>query len=262
MRSIRKAYVDIPEGQIHCHLVEGEGPPVVFLHQTALSAKTYNPLLQVLSVPNPLIALDTPGFGGSYDPDGWPTLEAYATQMIAAIDALCDGPFHLFGHHTGASLAIEIAARAPERVLSLMLAGPVFMTPQEREDFIAGYQEPIRPVRDGSHLLVNWGYGAKHNPDCDLAILQDSVADLLRAWRARPQAYMAVAHHDTAPRVADVSAPTLLLTTPGDFFHASFDRATALFPNAATAMTGGDNFPAASDPEGLAAALEGFLATL
>jgi len=74
MRSIRKAYVDIPEGQIHCHLVEGEGPPVVFLHQTALSAKTYDPLLRVLSVSNPLIALDTPGFGGSYDPDGWPTL--------------------------------------------------------------------------------------------------------------------------------------------------------------------------------------------
>lgn len=262
MGDIRRGYVDIAQGQIHYHMVEGTEPPIVFLHQTALSARTYDPLLRVLGLPNRLIAIDTPGFGNSYEPEGWPTLEDYAGQILAAIEALCDGPFHLFGHHTGATLGIEIAARAPERVLSLTLSGPVFMTPQERDDFIAGYDTPIMPLRDGSHLLTNWGYAAVHNPDCDLGILQDAVADLVRAWRARPQAYMAVAHHETAARSADVRAPVLLMTTPGDFFHAFFDRATALFPQAATAQTGGDNFPTASDPQGVAAAFTTFLADL
>jgi pimeloyl-ACP methyl ester carboxylesterase len=255
----RRAYVDVPQGQIHLHFVDGGDPPILFLHQTAASAKCYDPLLGALALPNRLIALDTPGFGGSYNPEGWPTLEAYADQILAAADALGVGDFHVFGHHTGASLSIEIAARAPGRVKSLMLAGPVFMTPEEREAFIAGYEEPIAPQRDGSHLLRNWNYSATHNPDCDPAILQDSVVDLLRAWRARPQAYMAVAHHDTERRALQLDAPVLLLTTPGDFFRSTFERAVALFPDAQIAETGGDNYPATTDPEGVARAIEGFL---
>ncbi|PEQ11423.1 hypothetical protein B2G71_17545 [Novosphingobium sp. PC22D] len=259
---MRKGYVDIPEGQVHYHEAGSEEPCVVLLHQTALSAKTYDPLLASGTLENRCIALDTPGFGGSFDPPGWPSLETYADQAIAAFTRLCPSPVHLFGHHTGASLAIEIAARAPDRVASLILAGPVFMTQAEREDFIAGYKDPITPRRGGEHLMRNWDYAASHNPDCDIAILQDAVVDLLRAWRGRPQAYMAVAHHDTEARAKKVAAPVLLMTTPGDFFHASFDRAKALFPGARLAQTGGDNFPAASDPEGVAAAVRAFLEAL
>src|SRR5205085_8025397 len=131
-------------------------PGIVFLHQTALSAKTYDPTLRVLDVPNRLVAIDTPGFGGSYDLEGMPTLEWYADQILATLDALDIRRFHLFGHHTGASLGVEIAARVPNRVLSLMMAGPVFMTPEESAAFIAGYHEPITPQRDGSHLMKNW----------------------------------------------------------------------------------------------------------
>jgi pimeloyl-ACP methyl ester carboxylesterase len=262
MRRIRRSYVDVAKGQIHLHEVAGSGPPILFLHQTASSAKCYDPLLCALSLPNRLIALDTPGFGGSFDPEGWPTLEAYADEILQAADALGGGDFHLFGHHTGASLAIEIAARAPGRVKSLMLAGPVFMTPQEREAFIAGYREPITPRRDGGHLELNWRYAAGNNADCSLDILQDTVVDMLRAWRGRPQAYMAVAHHDTEGRAKALAAPVLLLTTPGDFFRGSFERAVALFPGAVIAETGGDNFPATVDPEGVALAITAFVAAL
>lgn len=262
MRAITRGYVDIPQGQIHYHAAAGSEPAIVFLHQTALSAKTYDPTLRVLDLPNRLVALDTPGFGGSYDPEGWPTLEAYAEQLLAALDALGAATFHIFGHHSGASLAIEIAARRPERVLSIMLAGPVFMTPEERDSFIAGYRHPITPQRDGSHLLTNWSYAGQHNPECDVAIMQDAVADLLRAWRGRPQAYMAVAHHDAAGRASDVTCPVLLLTTPGDFFHARFDRAEAIFPQAQTAVTAGDNFPTAIDPHGVAEAIARFVRSL
>lgn len=262
MREIRKGYADTPHGQIHYHAVEGTEPAIVFLHQTALSAKTYDPTLRVLDLPNRLIALDTPGFGGSYDPEGWPALEDYADQLLGALDALGAHTFHLFGHHTGASLAIEIAARSPDRVLSIMLGGPVFMTPEERDAFVAGYRDPITPQRDGTHLMTNWGYVAAHNPGCDVAIMQDSTADLMRAWRGRPQAYMAVAQHDTAARATAVTCPVLLLTTPGDFFHMHFDRAEAIFPQARAAVTGGDNLPTATDPVGIAAAITHFLATL
>jgi pimeloyl-ACP methyl ester carboxylesterase len=259
MRTVRKRYVDIAEGQVHLHEAGGCDPPILLLHQTASSAKVYDPLLATLPLPNRLVAIDTPGFGGSFHPEGRPPLDAYAAQILAAADALGIDRFHLFGHHTGASLAIEIAAHAPGRIVSLMLAGPVFMTPEERASFIAGYDAPITPQRDGSHMARNWNYAASQNPSVAIDVLQDAVADLLSAWKARPQAYMAVAHHDTAARAKQVLAPVMLSTTPGDFFRANFDRAQAIFPAATCTETGGDNFPGAADPEGLGRAIAAFV---
>lgn len=85
---IRKTYVDTPGGQVHAHIVDGIQPAIVFLHQTATSAASYDALLGALDMPNQLVAIDTPGFGGSYDPQGWPTLADYAAAVLAAIDAL------------------------------------------------------------------------------------------------------------------------------------------------------------------------------
>lgn len=249
MHTIRRTYVDIPEGQIHLHHTEGDDPPIVFLHQTASSARTYDPLFRAMPLPNRLISLDTPGFGFSFAPEGWPTLETYAGQLLGALDTFGVDRFHLYGHHTGASLGIEIAAREPDRVLSLMLSGPGFMNQEERDAFIPAYREPIMPQRDGSHLMRNWRYSASHNSSCDVELLQEGVVDLLRAWRARPQAYMAYAHHATEARCREVRAPVLLLTTETDFFHDMFDRARSAFPDAVTAETAGDNYPFRAEPD-------------
>lgn len=264
MSMIRKTYVDIPEGQIHCRVVAGAEPAIIFLHQTATSSASYAPLLKILAseLLNRLVAIDTPGFGGSFDPDGWPSMGEYAQQIIAAVDALGIRQFHIFGHHTGATLAIEIAARAPDRTLSLMLAGPVFMTDNERADFAEGYGEPIALRRDGGHLITNWDYAAMYNPEAPVELLHGEVLAMLRAWRGRPQGYVAVARHDTAAVLRGIDVPVLWLTSPDDFFHAHFDRATALLPNAPIAITGGGNFQPAADAEGVARAITGFLADL
>lgn len=260
MRTLRKAYVDTPGGQVHAHIVDGVQPAIVFLHQTATSAASYDALLRTLDLPNQLVAIDTPGFGGSFDPEGWPSLGDYAAMVLAAIDALGIARFHLFGHHTGATLSIELGASVPDRVASLMLAGPVFMTPAEQVAFEADYSTPIALRRDGGHLLRNWHYAAGYNPDCDLDLLHGEVIAMLRAWRGRPQAYRAVALHDSAAAMCRVAAPVLLLTSPDDFFHFGFDRAVALAPGAMVVETGGGNFQPGADAPGVARAIERFFA--
>ncbi len=262
MRQIKKCYADIPDGQIHCHITEGADPPIVFLHQTATSAASYDPLLRALDIPNRLVAIDTPGFGGSFDPVGFPDLETYAAQIMATADALGIERFHLFGHHTGAALGLVIAATQPERVCSLMMAGAVLMTDDERADLAAAHIAPFAPRRDGSHLLENWDYAAQYNPECDVDLLHGEVVAMLRAWRARPQAYAAVAHHDTAALAPQVSAPVLLLSSPDDYFHAALGRAQAAFPQAQTAITGGGNFQPTADAPGVAAAIAAFLRSI
>lgn len=257
---IRGAYAETPAGQVHARIVEGDAPAILFLHQTATSARSYLPLLAALDVPNRLIALDTPGFGESFEAKGAPDLADYAGWIVDAADSLGVGAFHVFGHHTGANLAIEIAARWPDRVRSAMLLGPAFTDADERAAFAEAFAEPIRPRRDGSHLLENWRYAADHNPSCDAELIHGEVTAMLRAWRARPQAYGAVARHDAASVARTLRLPALLLTAPGDYFHDAVDRARALLPHAVVAEVGGDNFSPGADPVGVARAIGRFLA--
>lgn len=260
--TVRKSYVDLADGQLHVREVAGSEPAIVFLHQTACSAQSYDPLLAELDVPNRLVAIDTPGFGGSFDPSGWPSVADYAAWIVQGIDGLGIGLFHVFGHHTGSSLAVYLAAHHPLRVLSIMLAGAELMTPEERRQFRKSHGEPIVPRHDGSHLQVNWDYAAGYNEGISAEIVHGEVVAMLRAWKARPQAYRAVAASDTPALATSLQAPVLLLTSPDDYFHAELERAKTAFPGATVATTGGANFQPTADPQGVARAVEAFLAGL
>lgn len=259
MRKIVKSYVDLPVGQIHVLSVKGSAPPIVFLHQTACSADSFVDVMAHLRLPNHLIALDTPGFGASFRPAGWPSMAKYAGWTVAALDKLKVKQFHLFGHHTGSSLAAEIATRHPKRVRSVMMLGPVPMTKQEREAFRGHYDKPIAPRADGTHLLDNWNYCAKFNPNADLAVVHDEVASMIRNWRARPQAYRAVSFHDSMALVKKLKCPLLFMTTPEDFFYPRFAEVCALRPDAKVSIVGGENLPTLSDPKGVAAGIAKFV---
>ncbi len=258
-QAVHCGYADTAWGQVHYRVVAGCAPAVVFLHQTASSSASFRFLLESLRLPNRLIALDTPGFGGSFDPPGWPSVGRYAAYAMAALDAMRVGRFHVFGHHTGANVAGEIALRYPRRVRSVTMLGPVPMDATERRAFRRALDQPIRPRADGGHLLQNWAYAFDHNPGCDPALLHGEVTSMLRAWRARPQAYRAVSFHDCPSVIRRIRVPLLLMSAPGDYFHSRFAEVCALRPDAATAIVQGDNFQPLRDPQGVARALERFL---
>lgn len=46
------------------------------------------------------VALDSPGFGGSFLPQGAPSARDYGAWLLEAIDALGIERFHLAAHHT------------------------------------------------------------------------------------------------------------------------------------------------------------------
>ena len=59
---IQKAYTETSIGQCHYRFREGEGTPIVFLHQTPSSSLMYEEIIQLMPQ-NTCIAIDTPGFG-------------------------------------------------------------------------------------------------------------------------------------------------------------------------------------------------------
>ena len=97
----------------------------IFLHGAAGSWTTWTPLLEAaesesISIPNPVL-LDLPGWGdgaltadGEHDP-----IDAISSLVKASAEALGFTEWDLVGHSMGGFIALHMAARWPECVLSV-----------------------------------------------------------------------------------------------------------------------------------------------
>jgi pimeloyl-ACP methyl ester carboxylesterase len=261
---IVKGYADCAGGQIHYRHVRGEGTPIIFLHQTASSGRMWEKVMGLLEGRGPLYALDTPGFGGSFDApaDTKPSMTDYANWLFGAINSLSIDRFHLVGHHTGACIGVEIAARNPDAVASLAMIGPVPLTAEERLEFSKHFGTPFTPVVSGSYLLENWEYLRNLGAHADPMLMHREMADQLRAWWGRVQSYGAVWDQDFTAFYREISCPLLIGAAPDDVLYAFLERAQSIRPDAMVMPLDGANFEPDLDPTGVANGLTRFLDTI
>ena len=257
---IRKAYADTSGGQIHFRHTGSGGTPIVMLQQTASSSQMYTRLMEALGGDLWCIAFDTPGFGGSFDPVGQPSINDYAAWICEAIDAIGLSAFHLFGHHTGACIGVEIAMAEPQRVASLMMCGPAPLTADERQEFSQHFGDPIAPTADGAYLQETWEYLRSLGADRDLDLHHREMVDTLRAWQGRAMAYRAVWDQDWTAVYERVSCPMFLLCAEDDVLYPYFERAQELCPEAKAVTIAGANFEPDLDTDAVALAIRDFLA--
>jgi len=262
MTEIRKAYIDTGGGQIHARIKDGAGVPVICLHQTASSSKMFEAFMGAYGGPEPIVALDTPGFGGSYDVEGMPDIAAYGDMLWAAIDALGYRRVHLFGHHTGACIGIEMAAARPQMTASLAMIGPVVITAEEADAFRSVYPKPFEPKADGSHLAKMWAYIGEIGPTIPLDVRHRELVDTARAWSGHIKVYTRIWDQDFAGLFAKVDMPLLIMCGKGDVLWPVFERAKETRPDAKVAELGGSNFQTDEVPGEVAAAMTEFLAAL
>ena len=206
------------------------------------------------------LALDTPGFGGSFDPPQTPaSIATYAEWLLEAIDSLSIGQFHILSHHTGACIAVELAFRDPGRIRSVAMVGPVPLTAAEREEYKKHYSAPFSPTPDGRYLHTTWEYLKQLGANQDLALHHREVVNTLRAYQGRFMAYSNVWQQDFTSRFQDTNCPLLLMCAPDDVLWSVFDRARELKPDADFAVLQGANFEPDLDPDGLVKAYRAFL---
>lgn len=257
---IRKGYVDTAAGQVHYRMRPGEGTPIVCFHQTASSSAMFERFMALWTGPQPIYALDTPGFGGSYEPQGQPTMRDYAAVLLEAATALGLGRMHLFGHHTGACIAIELADLAPARTASLAMIGPVTITREEAGAFKSVYPKDFRLKPDGSHVRAMWDYVASIGGASSVELHHREFVDTARAWAGHIRVYSAIWDQDFTALYAKVSAPLLIMCSPDDVLWPIFPRAKQLRPDARAVELGGSNFQTDEVPDQVVAALQAFLA--
>jgi pimeloyl-ACP methyl ester carboxylesterase len=260
--TIVKAYVSIPEGQVHYRHVPGKGIPVVFLHQTASSGQMYIKAMERMQGGRPLYAFDTPGFGGSFDPDPdlKPGIDWYVDCLHAALQGCGIKRAHIAGHHTGSCIAVELAARYPDMVQSLTMVGPVPLTDEERHAFSQHFGLPFQPTVSGSYLLDNWEYLRALGAAQDVMLFHREMADQLRAYWGRVQSYGAVWKQDFPKFYRAVACPIMIAAAEDDVLYPYLGRAAEMRPDARVLPISGANFEPDLDADTYVRGLEDFIA--
>lgn len=249
---IRRGFVDVDEGQIHYREagkpVPGQ-PTLVLIHASPGSALTLEPLLRTFGRTRHVIATDTLGNGDSSAPAGESvTVAQLADAHRRALDALGIERFDLYGTHTGASIASEIAIAQPQRVRALVLDGVGLYGEEEQADLLANYVPQVQIDQNGSQLHLLWAFvrdahlfwpwyrkDAAHRRPTGLPgadALHDKYVEVLKAARSFHLSYRAALGHDKRARLPLVAVPTLVTCAAEDMLHQYLGALGALMPGA------------------------------
>jgi pimeloyl-ACP methyl ester carboxylesterase len=258
---ITRGYVSTSAGQVHYRVAGARGDqrrPLVLMHQTASSSVMFEPLMQRLATRRFVVAPDAPGFGGSDALSGRATIARYADVLLEALTRLELGVFDLFGHHSGAAIAVELAVTYPQRVSRLALSGPPYLTQAQLERLVPTVT-PFVPDTDGKHLLAVWRRVRAKDPSAPLDLSQREAVLTLVAGERYPEAYQAVFAHDFAGQLARVAQTTLVMAGPDDTIFDSLEPAfRALRRGSKCVLSRGGTYVCDREPDLVAAALTDF----
>ena len=278
MTVVRRGFVDAGSGQIHYRYAGAATAgrmPLALIHQSPGSSKQLESLLAALAQRScQAVAPDTLGNGDSTaSPIAAPTIVDLAEAAYGALDQLLPGQFDLYGSHTGASIAMEIAIAHPDRVRRLVLDGMGLYAMDEQAEILQRYAREIVPDLEGTQLLKVWHFcrdqflfwpyynrtaqGRLPNGLPDADTLHDFVVEVLKAMRSYHHSYRAAFRHPKRDRLPKLALPVLVTCSPSDMLHAYYADVAALVPGARTA-----DLPLWDDPafdQAVAAILTNFL---
>jgi pimeloyl-ACP methyl ester carboxylesterase len=240
------------------------GEPLLIIHASPGSSRQQVRLIEDFAGEARVFAPDTPGNGDSepLGPDE-PEMTDLAAAVLAFLDAKGLDRVRVYGSHTGASIATELAIMAPGRVSHLVLDGLSAMSPEELEDVLANYAFPFQPDLDGAYLIRLFQFcrdqylffpwykrtraGRRDGGLGGADDLHAWVTEVMKGATTYHLNYRAAFRWQPAPRLPLVQCPTLLMAAINDplFDHS---RDAGAFLNSAP----GSRFlelPRMDDPE-------------
>lgn len=219
MTFVTKRYINTKYGQIHCRLSgDSSATPLVMLHQTASSSVMYEALMTALPDFR-IIAPDTPGYGMSFDPAQQATISFYAETLHGVLASLEIERCHLFGHHTGAAIAVQFAHDYPDTVEKMILSGAPYLSDEQKAALSRTLSQADIPA-DGSHLQKVWERITSRSLTGDVNLIQREVLQTLGASRYA-ETYQAVFEQDFAGLLATIQQETLIICGDQDTIRAS-----------------------------------------
>lgn len=230
--AVRRGFVDTSNGQVH-YRIAGAGAPLLMCHASPGSSKQLERLISSLAQRNLVIAPDTPGNGDSSPlPSEVPGMADYARAQLEFMDAFGLDRVDVYGSHTGAGIAAEMAILAPERIGKVIQDGASIFTAEQREAHLKFYAHPFPADLDGAYLMrafmfcrdqyffFPWYARDKaHRRDGGLPkaqVLHDWVLEVLKSNETYYRAYRAAFAYPAEERLLRVRQPVLALGAEDD----------------------------------------------
>lgn len=252
--TIQRGFADIGALQVHYRQIGAvDAAPLVMIHPSPGSSKQLSGLMAALAaLGHKVVAPDTAGNGDSAALDmAQPEIGDLAAHALAAVDTLGLGQFDLYGSHTGASIAMEIAIAHPERVRRLVIDGMGLYPGEMQAEVLAQYAREITPDTEATHLMKVWHFcrdqylfwpyynrtvdGRLPNGLPSAQELHEFVVEVLKAMSTYHRSYRAAFRHPKRDRLPLIKVPTLVCASSSDMLRGYFEAVAALVPNAQTA---------------------------
>ncbi len=231
---VERGYAPSPLGQIHYQDVgvAKDGQPIyVLFHQVPWFHIYYSRAQAELAKRGiRSIAFDTPGYGLSSRPSQAPSIADYVTALRAALAHLKVDRAVVVGHHTGVTLGVEFARRAPEQVQCLVGHGVPIYTEAEAKARLANPHWNQNYKADGAHLSERYTFLSGRvagSPDA----LHWSVFSLFLAGPNEWFGHHAVFRYDMADALKELKVPMIVLSNRDDLLDFTLDRVRALRPD-------------------------------
>ena len=216
-------------------------PTLVLLHASPRSSAMFEPWMQTLSLNWRVLAIDTPGYGGSDPLVTAPTrLADYLPPLRELLQAVAGPRFVMYGSATGAQLGIAYANTHPGDVQHLLLDNAAHFDDAERAHVLSRYFPDLSPRADGSHLLVAWQMATQmvqyfpwyedneaHRVSSRVpsaAEVHAAITELISAGPGYAAAYRAAFEHERAEHVLALRVPATLFRWQASILLKHIDR--------------------------------------
>jgi pimeloyl-ACP methyl ester carboxylesterase len=195
----------------------GAGEPLLMIPGFGCSVEIYSSNTPALAGRFRVIVFDPRGAGRSDSPERGYTMERYARDCAAVLDAAGCESAHVFGTSFGGMIALNLALLAQERVRGLVLActtpggAPHVLPPAENlATFIAAslVEDPAESTRMRYPLHYSDAYAAEH--DAEIIARSLATAHMRPTEFGRAGQLAAVQSHDVSTRLHEIASPAFV----------------------------------------------------
>lgn len=202
--------------------VTGHGAPLVLIGGLGMPLQGWAMQAKGLAQSLELIRLDNRGCGDSTIPDQPFTIEDMAKDILALLDHLDMDSAHVLGLSMGGFIALEMAALAPQRVKSLVLAHTTAKIPPLTRRRVRLWAEMRQDGVSSAILAMEqllWIFPEEIlQNDHTVAILCQNLIQAIetQSWEGFSAQVEACETFDILDRLAEITAPTMIIAAEDD----------------------------------------------
>lgn len=244
--------------------VEGDGPPILFLHGIGSSRQSFTAQLTYFADRYRCICPDAPGYGDSESRDSIDGMDGYAQIYEQLLERF--GPAAIVGVSFGGVIAARMAMRGVADITALVLADTSRGSGSNAEKAAAMRSRPDELRSSGPEAFAAARAPRLLSPNATREAVDDVARNMARTigLPGYAQAADAMADTDHSERLGEITCPTLVIVGELDAVCPPAEAreiAEAISGSQYAEVAGAGHLSNLEKPAAFNAAIETFLAT-